>query len=203
MPSVHFSLCVCLGSWLVATDHDTLGSPSVALNPVTTTAELDIYMKDLVRRCQFSSPEETESHKIDPLHHATAHFEVRKFVHSAKPEELSYDKMVKVAKSHERICQEYQIQAHLGTVSYYQNPLFKQMFLSKSFHKLGKRTCGKCGRSHNHGECPAWGQTCHQCGKKNHWSQMCRAQRNSSTAFTPSPTQATEQTKKTIRQQAE
>ena len=32
-----------------------------------------------------------ESHKIDLLYHATAHFEVRKFVHNAKPEELKYD----------------------------------------------------------------------------------------------------------------
>ena len=31
--------------------------------------------------------------------------------------------------------------------------------------------------------CPAYGQTCHQCGK-NHWSQICRAQRNSSAGWT-------------------
>ena len=51
--------------------------------------------------------------KID-LYHATAHFEVRKFVHNAKSEELKYDRMIDVAKAHERACQEYQIhkQAH-------------------------------------------------------------------------------------------
>ena len=78
-----------------------------------TTAELDIYIKDLIRRCQFSQ-EEQESHKIDPLYHATAHFEVRKLIQNAKPEELKYDHMIKVAKAHERTCQEYQIhkQAH-------------------------------------------------------------------------------------------
>ena len=43
-----------------------------------TTAELDIYIKDLIRRCEFPQ-EEQESHKIDLLYHATAHFEVRKF----------------------------------------------------------------------------------------------------------------------------
>ena len=57
--------------------------------------------------------------------------------------------------------------------------------LSKSFQK--KKSCGKCGRSHNHGECPAYGHTCHQCDQKNHWSQMYRAQRNSSTGHIPSP----------------
>ena len=78
-----------------------------------TMAELDIYIKDLIRRCQFSQ-EDQESHKIDLLNHATAHFEVRKFVHNAKSEELKYDCMIKVAKAHERTCQEYQIhkQAH-------------------------------------------------------------------------------------------
>ena len=78
-----------------------------------TTAELDIYIKDLVRRCQFKQTEQ-ESRKIDLFYHATAHFEVRKFVHNAKPEELTYDKMIELAKAHERACQEYQIhkQAH-------------------------------------------------------------------------------------------
>ena len=37
-----------------------------------TTAELDLYIKDLVRRCQFKQ-EETESRKIDLLYHATLH----------------------------------------------------------------------------------------------------------------------------------
>ena len=55
-----------------------------------TTAELDTYIKDLIRRCQFP-PEDQESRKIDLLYHATAHFEVRKFVHNAKKEELKYD----------------------------------------------------------------------------------------------------------------
>ena len=64
-----------------------------------TMTELDIYMKDLIRRCQFSH-EDQESCKIDLLYHATAHFEVRKFVHNAKPEELKYDRMIEVAKAH-------------------------------------------------------------------------------------------------------
>ena len=72
-----------------------------------TTAELDIYIKDLIRRCQFP-PEDQESCKIDLLYHATAHFEVRKLIHNAKQEELKYDRMIEVAKAHERTCQEYQ-----------------------------------------------------------------------------------------------
>ena len=101
-----------------------------------TTAELDIYIKDLIRRCQFP-PEDQESHKIDLLYHATAHFKVRKFVHNAKQEELKYDRMIQVAKAHERTCQEYQIhkQAHsmANPSNIYANSLIQTNALSKSF----------------------------------------------------------------------
>ena len=157
-----------------------------------TTAELDIYIKDLIRRCQFP-PEDQESRKIDLLYHATAHFEVRKFVHNAKHEELKYDRMIEVAKAHERTCQEYQIhkQAHsmANPSNGYANPLIQTNALSKSFQKgPHRKTCGKCGRSHSHGDCPAYGTTCSKCGRPNHWAQQCRSsgRRNSSTGHSPS-----------------
>ena len=156
-----------------------------------TTAELDIYIKDLITRCQFP-PEDQESHKIDLLYHATAHFEVRKFVHNAKPEELKYDRMIEVAKAHERTCQEYQIhkQAHsVAAPSNYSNPLIQTNALSNSFQKgPPKKTCRKCGHSHSHGDCPAHSTTCSKCGRLNHWAQQCRSsgRRNSSTGRSPS-----------------
>ena len=156
-------------------------------------AESDIYIKDLIRRCQFP-PEDQESRKIDLLYHATAHFEVRKFVHNAKQEELKYDRMIEVAKAHKRTCQEYQIhkQAHsmANPSNSYTNPLIQTNALSKSFQKgPPKKTCGKCGRSHSHGDCPAYGITCSKCGQPNHWAQQCRSsgRRNSSTGRSPSP----------------
>ena len=158
-----------------------------------TTAELDIYIKDLIRRCQFP-PEDQESRKIDLLYHATTHFEVRNFIHNAKHEELKYDRMIEVAKAHERTCQEYQIhkQAHsmANPSNSYANPLIQTNALSKSFQKgPPRKTCGKCGRSHSHGDCPAYGTTCSKCGRPNHWAQQCRSsgRRNSSTGRSPSP----------------
>ena len=157
-----------------------------------TMAELDIYIKDLIRRCQFP-PEDQESCKIDLLYHATAHFEVRKFIHNAKQEELKYDRMIEVAKAHERTCQEYQIhkQAHsmANPSNSYANPLIQTNALSKSFQKgPSKKTCGKCGHSHSHGDCPAYGTTCSKCGQPNHWAQQCRksGRRNSSMGRSPS-----------------
>ena len=158
-----------------------------------TTAELDIYIKDLIRRCQFP-PEDQESHKIDLLYHATAHFEVRKFVHNAKHEELKYDRMIEVAKAHKRTCQEYQIhkQAHsmANPSNSYANPLIQTNAFLKSFQKgPPRKTCGKCGRSHHHSDCPAYDTTCSNCGRPNHWAQQCRSsgRRNSSTGRSPSP----------------
>ena len=38
-----------------------------------------------------------------------------------------------------------------------------------------RQSCPKCGRSHEYGKCPAYGQQCHNCGKNNHFANMCRA----------------------------
>ena len=86
-----------------------------------------------------------------------------------------------------RTCHEYQQhkQAHSAPVSGYQNPLIQTNALSKSFQK--KRSCGKCGRIHTQGQCPAHGKVCHSCGRKNHWTEMCQTRRNSSAGRTPSP----------------
>ena len=35
--------------------------------------------------------------------------------------------------------------------------------------------CGKCARKHAPRQCPAYGQECHQCGKRNHFSKCCRS----------------------------
>ena len=97
--------------------------------------------------------------------------------------------MIEVAKTHERTCHEYQQhkQAHSAPVSSYQNPLIQTNAVRKSFQK--SRSCGKCGRIHTQGQCPAHGKVCHSCGRKNHWTEMCRTRRNSSTGRTPSPHQ--------------
>ena len=131
---------------------------------------------------------------MDLLYHATAHFEVRKFVHNAKPEELTYDTMIEMAKAHERACEEYQIHKQVHSMapppSNYSNPLLQTITLLKSFQKgPPKKTCGKCRRSHKHSECPAHGTTYSICGKKNHWTQQCRSsrRRHSLSVCSPSP----------------
>ena len=73
--------------------------------------------------------------------------------------------------------------------SNYSNPLIQTSALSMSFQKgPPKKTCGKCGCSHNHSECLAHSTTCSKCGHINHWAQQCRSsgRRNSSTGHSPS-----------------
>ena len=138
--------------------------------------ELDTYIKELVRRCQFPQDKQ-ETCKIDLLHHATAHFEIRNFAHNDKPEDLKYDKIIKMAKAHEGTGQEYQIHKQAYSMvlpSNYSNPLLQTSAFLKSFQKgPPKRTCGKCRCSHR--ECPAHNTTCSSCGKKNYWVQQCRS----------------------------
>ena len=38
-----------------------------------------------------------------------------------------------------------------------------------------EQDCKYCGRQHGTRECPAYGQTCRKCGKKNHFQAKCRA----------------------------
>ena len=109
-------------------------------------------------------------------------------------EELKYDCMIEVAKADERTCQEYQIHKQARSIANpsnsYSNPPIQTNALSKSFQKgPPKKTCGKCGCSHNHGDYPAHGTTCGKCGHLNHWAQQCRSsgRRNSSTGRSSSP----------------
>ena len=46
----------------------------------------------------------------------------------------------------------------------------------------GVRSCRYCGGSYRRGNCPAYGQTCKKCGRRNHFSQVC-LQRNPSQRY--------------------
>ena len=37
-----------------------------------------------------------------------------------------------------------------------------------------KEKCKNCGLTHPPRKCPAYGDTCRACGKKNHWENVCR-----------------------------
>ena len=39
--------------------------------------------------------------------------------------------------------------------------------------------CRFCGCNHKQGDCPAFGKECHKCGRKNHFSNMCKSESES------------------------
>ena len=49
----------------------------------------------------------------------------------------------------------------------------------------GKK-CKFCGQIHKPRECPAYGQECHKCKKKNHWVNCCQTKKVHETSAAPS-----------------
>ena len=38
-----------------------------------------------------------------------------------------------------------------------------------------RTNCGKCGKNHHYGKCPAFGKESHKCGRRNHFAKLCRS----------------------------
>ena len=142
-----------------------------------TTADLDLHIKQTVRGCQWKKETE-EERMIDLLYHATIYYKIRKFVQESEPAALMYEMVIEKAKAHERNVLEYKDhQASHGRANSapsYNNPLLSAHALSKRWPSgrgnNGQR-CGKFGKSHERGNCPAYGKTCDKCKGINHFSQ--------------------------------
>ena len=61
-----------------------------------------------------------------------------------------------------------------GSSSY---PKTKSTTRSTSQHggSQQRTNCGKCGKNHHYGKCPAVGKECHKCGRRNHFAKLCRS----------------------------
>ena len=143
-----------------------------------TTADLDLHIKQTVRGCQWQKESE-EERMIDLLYHATIYYEIHKFVQESDPTALMYEMVIEKAKAHEHNVLEYKDHqaSHGGANSApsYNNPLLSAHALSKRWPSgrgnNGQR-CGKCGKSHEWGNCPAYGKTCDRCKGINHFKAM-------------------------------
>ena len=147
-----------------------------------TTADLDLCIKQTVRGCQWQREHE-EERMIDLLYHATINYEIRKFVQESNPTTLMYEMVIERAKAHERNVLEYKDHqaSHGGANSApsYNNPLLSAHTLSKrrpSGHGNNCQHCGKCGKSHMQGNCPAYRKTCDRCKGINHFKAVCHSQ---------------------------
>ena len=137
---------------------------------------------------------------IDLLYHATIYYEIRKFVQESEPAALTYEMVIKKAKAHERNVLEYKDHqaSHGGANSApsYNNPLLSAHALSKrrpSGRGNNGQRCGKCGKSHEQGNCPAYGKTCNKCQGINHFKAVCRSKVTAKMAQSPHQSKKSQQ----------
>ena len=156
-----------------------------------TMADLDLRIKQTVRGCQWQKESE-EERMIDLLYHATIYYEIRKFVQESDPTALTYEMVIEKAKAHEHNVLEYKDHqaSHRGANSApsYNNPLLSAHALSKrrpSGHSNNGQRCGKCGKSHEWGNCPTYGKTCDRCKGINHFKAVCHSKVAAKTAQSP------------------
>ena len=156
-----------------------------------TTADLDLCITQTVRGCQWKKETE-EERMINLLYHATIYYKIRKFVQESEPATLTYEMVIEKAKAHEHNVLEYKDHqaSHGGANSApsYNNPLLSAHTLSKrwpSGHSNNGQHCGKCGKSHEQGNCPVYGKTCDKCKGINHFKAVCRSKVTAKTAQSP------------------
>ena len=106
--------------------------------------------------------------------------EICKYIQESEPAVLKYEMVIKKAKAHERNILEYKDHqvSHGGANSMpsYNNPLLTAHALTKrwpSGHGNNGHRCGKCGKSHERGNCPVYGKTCNKCKGINHFQAVC------------------------------
>ena len=149
-----------------------------------TTADLDLHIRQIVRGCQWQKASE-EERMIDLLYHATIYYEIRKYVQESDPSTLTYEALLEKAKAHECNVLEYKdnqaVHGGASSVPAFNNPLLSANALVKrrpsgcgNNNNTGHR-CGKCGKSHERGKCPAYGKTCDRCNGINHFKAVCRS----------------------------
>ena len=156
-----------------------------------TMADLDLHIKQTVRGCQWKKEAE-EERMIDLLYHATIYYEIHKYVQESDSAALTYEMVIEKAKAHEHNVPEYKDHqaSHGGANSApsYNNPLLSAHALSKRWPSgrgnNGQR-CGKCGKSHERGNCPAYGKTCNRCKGINHFEAVCHSKVAAKTAQSP------------------
>ena len=129
---------------------------------------------------------------IDLLYHATIYYKIRKFVQETEPAALTYEMVIEKAKAHKRNILEYKDHqaSHGGATSgpSYNNPLLSAHALSRrrpSGRGNNGLRCGKCGKSHERGNWPAYGKTCDKCKGINHFKAVCLSKVTAKTTQSP------------------
>ena len=115
---------------------------------------------------------------IDLLYHATLYYEVCKYIQELDSKVLKYELVLEKAKAHERNCHEYKDHqaSHGGANStpFYNSPLLSAHAIAKC-RPSGCGSCHLCGKTHEQGNCPAYGKICGKCKGTNHFKAVCHS----------------------------
>ena len=129
---------------------------------------------------------------IDLLYHTTIYYEICKYIQESEPTALMYEMVIEKAKAHECNILEYKdYQASHGganSVPSYNNQLLTAHVLTKrwpSGRGNNGHHCGKCSKSHERGNCPAYGNTCNKCKYFNHFQAVCHSKVTAKTTQSP------------------
>ena len=160
--------------------------------PDETTADLDLRIRELVKGCNFPD-NQVECRRLELLFHATNLFVIHE--HITGTPGVKYEDCIQKAKQHERTVSDFKDHAssHGATgssIPSFQDPLLTAHAVQQRRRRpTGRRdgTCGKCGRSHERGNCPAYGNKCFKCGGMNHFKQFCHTRHSSSSSKGQSP----------------
>lgn len=57
-----------------------------------------------------------------------------------------------------------------------QQPSSKQQYQQMAAQQSHRKPCHRCNKFHPMNQCPAWGKKCSNCGKMNHFAQVCKNQ---------------------------
>ena len=134
-----------------------------------------------------------ECRRLELLFHASNLFIIHE--HIVDTPGVKYEDCIKKAKQHERTVSDFKDHASSrgatgSSIPSFQDPLLTAHAVQQRRRRpTGRKdgTCGKCGRSHDRGNCPAYGTKCFKCGGMNHFKQFCRTRHSSSSSKGQSP----------------
>ena len=120
-----------------------------------------------VQKCKFSEQSEINDRLIEQLILGTRHKKVQEVLLS-KDEKLSLDTALDIARTQEATEADMRSLRNHGNQAVNIDAVTQGRYQSR---------CGSCNLSHPPRKCPAYGTTCKECGRPNHWAVACRSKK--------------------------
>ena len=110
---------------------------------------------------------------IDFLYHPTIYYDIHQYNQELEPDMLKYELVLEKVKSHERNCLEYK--DHQASYRGANNPLMSTHVIQRHRPSSYGKGCHQCSKSHEWGNCPAYGNICGKYRGFNHFKAICHS----------------------------